>query len=70
MEGLHGGCSAGTAGTVLMAENSAPQPDLALEIDPECGGQSWVEGEYAAGAPELIVEFSHTTSARDKGGHS
>jgi Uma2 family endonuclease len=50
-----------------MAEDSAPQPDLALEIDPKFGGQSRLEGEYAAGAPELIVEISHTTSAKDKG---
>jgi Uma2 family endonuclease len=50
-----------------MSLDSAPQPDLALEIDPSCGGQSRVEGEYSAGAPELIVEISHTTSARDGG---
>ncbi|HTS25823.1 MAG TPA: Uma2 family endonuclease [Bryobacteraceae bacterium] len=61
------GCSGGVSGTVLMSENSVPQPDLALVINPECGGQSREEGQYAAGAPELIVEVSHTTSARDKG---
>ena len=50
-----------------MSEASAPQPDLALIILPEHGGQSTVEGEYAAGAPELVVEVSHTTSTRDTG---
>lgn len=61
------GCSGGLAPTVLMAPDSAPQPDLVLEIDPRYGGQSRIEGAYSAGAPELIVEISHTTSARDRG---
>ena len=61
------GCSAPTDATWLMSEDSAPQPDLALCINPERGGQSRDEGKYAAGAPELIVEISHTTSARDAG---
>ena len=50
-----------------MSADSAPQPDLALKILPEFGGQSTLEGEYAAGAPELIVEVSHTTSTWDTG---
>jgi hypothetical protein len=62
-----GGCSGGPQGTVLMSDDSAPQPDLVLEIDPERGGQSRMEGKYSAGAPELIVEVSHTTSAGDLG---
>ena len=61
------GCKAGIAGTWLMSEDSAPQPDLALEIDPKFGGQSRIEGDYSAGAPELIVEVSHTTSPKDMG---
>ncbi|MFN7925275.1 MAG: Uma2 family endonuclease [Bryobacteraceae bacterium] len=61
------GCRPRAASTWLMSEDSAPQPDLALKILPEHGGQSSVEGEYAAGAPELIVEVSHTTTARDAG---
>ena len=60
-------CSGGIAGTWLMAPDSAPQPDLTLRIRPESGGQSRLEGIYAAGAPELALEISHTTSARDKG---
>jgi Uma2 family endonuclease len=60
-------CKGGIAGTWLMSPESAPQPDLSLQIRPESGGQSRLEGIYAAGAPELIVEISHTTSARDKG---
>jgi Uma2 family endonuclease len=61
------GCRFGIAGTWLMAPDSAPQPDLTLRIRPESGGQSRLEGIYAAGAPELALEISHTTSARDKG---
>ena len=61
------GCSFRLASTWLMSEDSAPQPDLALIILPEHGGQLKLEGAYAAGAPELIVEVSHTTSTRDTG---
>ena len=61
------GCGGGTAGTWLMPGDEAPQPDLHLCILPECGGQSRVEGNYPAGAPELIVEVSYTTSIRDAG---
>ena len=56
-----------SAGTWLMSRDSAPQPDLAMCILPEHGGQSGEEGAYCAGAPELIVEISHTTSVKDTG---
>ena len=61
------GCDAGATGTWLMPGDEVPQPDLDLRILPECGGQSRVEGKYPAGAPELIVEVSYTTSLRDAG---
>jgi hypothetical protein len=61
------GCSAGSSGTWLMSKDNVPQPDLALRILSEHGGQSLLEGEYPFGAPELIVEISHTTSLRDSG---
>ncbi|HUA61099.1 MAG TPA: Uma2 family endonuclease [Verrucomicrobiae bacterium] len=60
-------CRSGITGTWLMSPDSAPQPDLTLRLRPERGGQSRIEGKYAAGAPELIVEISHTTAAKDKG---
>src|ERR1039457_2477919 len=55
------GCKAGIAGTWLMSEDSAPQPDLALEIDPKFGGQSRIDGDYPAGAPgdELDQQDCH-----------
>jgi Uma2 family endonuclease len=61
------GCMAGTAGTWLMASDSAPQPDLALRIKDEFAGQSNIEGDYPVGAPELIIEVSETTGAKDPG---
>ena len=61
------GCSGGIDGTWLMDERNVPQPDLALRILPEYGGQSRVEGLYAAGAPELIVEVAASSRSRDLG---
>jgi Uma2 family endonuclease len=61
------GCRTAIAGTWLMSADSAPQPDLALRILPECGGQSRMESGYPVGAPELIVEVSLTTSTKDSG---
>ena len=61
------GCVSSACGTWLMAKDDVPQPDLALRILAEHVGQSRLEGEYPAGAPELIIEVSHTTSARDLG---
>jgi len=34
---------------------------------PEYGGQSQDAGEYASGAPELIMEVSGSSSSRDLG---
>ena len=50
-----------------MTDNTAPQPDLALRTNPRLGGQSKIEGNFAAGAPELVVEVSHTTRVKDAG---
>jgi uncharacterized membrane protein len=61
------GVMAGTAGTWLMSADSAPQPGLALRILEQSGGQSGQESAYLAGAPELIVEVSHTTASKDAG---
>src|SRR5262249_23890744 len=53
--------------TWVMTEDDVPQPDIALVIDPHRGGQSRKEGIYSAGAPELVVEVSVTTTAKDAG---
>ena len=61
------GCRVGADGTWLMGDRDVPQPDIALRILPEHGGQSRVEREYAAGAPELIVEVASSSRNRDLG---
>jgi Uma2 family endonuclease len=61
------GCRAGTEATWVMGKRDVPQPDIALRILPETGGQSRVEGEYGAGAPELVVEVATSSRARDLG---
>jgi Uma2 family endonuclease len=61
------GCSGDVEATWQMGERDVPQPDLALWILPDHGGQSRVAGEYSAGAPELIVEVAASSRARDLG---
>jgi Uma2 family endonuclease len=61
------GCEVGAEATWLMGPRNVPQPDLTLRLLPEIGGQSRVEGDYAVGAPELIVEVAVSSRARDLG---
>ena len=59
------GCEVGSDGTWLMGTDTAPQPDATLRI--LGGGSSHVEKIYLAGAPELAVEVSYSSAARDLG---
>jgi Uma2 family endonuclease len=61
------GCGGDIECTWLMGERDVPQPDLSLWISPQSGGQSRVAGDYAAGAPELIVEVAAFSRTRDLG---
>ncbi len=61
------GCDSGVKCTWVMGSNDVPQPDVFLRILPEYGGQSYVERNYATGAPELIVEVSWSSVSRDLG---
>lgn len=61
------GCEFGGNGTWFMLGNNAPQPDAALWIPESRGGRVRVVNDYPVGAPELIIEISKTTSARDRG---
>jgi Uma2 family endonuclease len=61
------GCYPSAEGTWRMGDRNTPQPDAALTIRPEHGGQAGVEGDYHAGAPELIVENAVSSYARDFG---
>jgi Uma2 family endonuclease len=51
--------------TTILSEDSEPQPDLGLRILPEFGGQSRTIDDYVDGAPELLVEISHSTRGID-----
>ncbi len=52
--------------TTILADESEPQPDSALLILEEFGGQSrGGEDDYTYGAPELLVEVSHSSRSID-----
>jgi Uma2 family endonuclease len=52
--------------TTIMGENSEPQPDACLIIQPECGGQMRVTpDEYLQGAPEFAAEVASSTESYD-----
>src|SRR6266849_6379671 len=54
--------------STILSEESEPQPDLALRIRPEYGGQSRTnKKKYVVGAPELVAEIAHSTEAIDMG---
>jgi Uma2 family endonuclease len=53
--------------TVRLDSDNEPQPDAALMIRPEHGGQVIMEKGYVCGAPELIAEISGTTKKLDFG---
>jgi Uma2 family endonuclease len=46
---------------------SAAQPDIALRLLPELGGRTTVSRGLASGAPELVVEISHSSRSFDLG---
>ena len=50
--------------TAILGKASEPQPDLAMRILPEYGGQSRTSADdYLEGAPELVVEIAHSRRA-------
>jgi Uma2 family endonuclease len=52
--------------TTIIGDDSEPQPDASLIIQPECGGQMQVtEEDYLQGAPELVGEVASSTEAYD-----
>jgi Uma2 family endonuclease len=51
--------------TVLLGDESEPQPDLYLRILPDYGGQSRTTDDYVEGAPELVAEIAYSTRAID-----
>ena len=51
--------------TVLLGDDSEPQPDLCHLVDWDCGGQTRDVDGYLAGPPELILEVATSTAAID-----
>jgi len=52
--------------TTILGEDSEPQPDLALRVLSDYGGQSReTPDDYVEGAPELVVEIAQSTRAID-----
>jgi Uma2 family endonuclease len=60
------GVIAGDNTSVRLDDDSMPQPDLCMFIDPARGGQATVsEDDYIEGGPELVVEVSSSTVSID-----
>jgi Uma2 family endonuclease len=53
--------------TTFLDDQAEPQPDVSLRILPEFGGQTRCEGDYLAGAPELVVEIARSSRQIDLG---
>lgn len=53
--------------TVMLNEESEVQPDAALMLPPEVGGQARFQGEYVSGAPELVAEVAASSTLYDLG---
>ena len=52
--------------SVILGDESEPQPDLSMRIETDCGGQSHIdERGYLTGAPELVAEIAHSSRALD-----
>jgi Uma2 family endonuclease len=52
--------------TAILGNEDEPQPDLALMIQPEFGGQAMIDDEgYIQGAPEFVVEIAASTMSID-----
>ena len=65
-QGATPGVELGDNTTVLLGDESEPQPDLFLRVLPEYGGQSSTSAdEYVEGAPELVAEVAHSSRSID-----
>jgi Uma2 family endonuclease len=53
--------------TTILSAKGEPQPDGLLRVLPEFGGQTWNEGGFVHGAPELVVEVAKATRYVDLG---
>jgi Uma2 family endonuclease len=52
--------------TAILGEDSEPQPDAALIVEPSHGGQTGVDDDgYATGAPEFVGEIANSSGSID-----
>lgn len=58
------GTASGRNSTSFMLDD-APQPDLNLRINRDCGGGSWIEDHYLHGVPELLAEVCISSASYD-----
>ena len=60
------GVEAASNATVILDDDSEPQPDLLVRVLPEYGGRTRLDDrQYLVGPPELVVEIAHSTAAID-----
>jgi Uma2 family endonuclease len=65
-EGHTPGVECGDNTTILLGDDSEPQPDLYLRVLPEYGGQSRTSNDdYVAGAPEVLAEIAESSYSID-----
>ncbi len=53
--------------SVIAGPRSEPQPDGLLRIRPDCGGRTTDVGRFLGGVPELVLEVSSASRAKDLG---
>jgi Uma2 family endonuclease len=62
------GVAIADAATVKLDNDNEPQPDIALLISPNAGGQTTIsDDDYIEGAPELLAEIAASTVSIDLG---
>jgi Uma2 family endonuclease len=60
------GVECGGRATILLGQDSEPEPDAFLRLLPECGGQSSTTADdYLFGAPEMLAEIAYSSRAID-----
>jgi Uma2 family endonuclease len=60
------GVEVGDNATVILGEESEPQPDLTVRIRTECGGRSRVNDQnYVEGPPEFVAEIAYSSQSLD-----
>jgi Uma2 family endonuclease len=60
------GVEAATNVSVILSEESEPQPDLTLRLTEGAGGQSHInKRNYVEGAPELVAEVAYSSRSID-----